>query len=42
MNDQYIDTALDGFKLRFATEADIPLILYFIRELAAYEVCWTK
>lgn len=38
MNDQIIDTALDGFKLRFATERDIPLILYFIRELAAYEV----
>lgn len=38
MNGQIIDTALDGFKLRFATERDIPLILYFIRELAAYEV----
>lgn len=38
MNDQIIDTALDGFRLRFATERDIPLILYFIRELAAYEV----
>ncbi|MGE5607321.1 MAG: GNAT family N-acetyltransferase [Bacteroidota bacterium] len=38
MNDQFITTALDGFKLRFATEADIPLILYFIKELAAYEV----
>lgn len=38
MNHQFIDTELDGFKLRFAVEADIPLILYFIKELAAYEV----
>lgn len=38
MNSQYIDTSLAEFKLRFATEADIPLILNFIKELAAYEV----
>ncbi len=38
MNSQYIDTSLTEFKLRFATESDIPLILNFIKELAAYEV----
>lgn len=38
MTNQYIDTSLDEFKLRFASEADIPLILSFIKELAAYEV----
>lgn len=38
MTNQYIDTSLAEFKLRFATEADIPLILNFIKELAAYEV----
>lgn len=38
MDNGFIDTGLDGFKLRFATEADLPLILYFIKELAAYEV----
>ncbi len=38
METQYIETKLAEFKLRFATEADIPLILNFIKELAAYEV----
>ena len=38
MDAGFIDTGLDGFKLRFATEVDLPLILYFIKELAAYEV----
>ncbi|MHB8062810.1 MAG: GNAT family N-acetyltransferase [Ruminiclostridium sp.] len=33
----YIDTSLDGFKLRFANEKDIALILNFIKELAEYE-----
>lgn len=33
----YIDTGLDEFKLRFAEEKDVPLILGFIRELAEYE-----
>ena len=32
-----IDTKLDNFKLRFANEKDIPLILQFIKELADYE-----
>ncbi|QNO16716.1 GNAT family N-acetyltransferase [Alkalicella caledoniensis] len=32
-----INTNIDGFKLRFATEDDIRLILEFIRELAEYE-----
>ncbi len=35
--DKYIYTKLDGFTLRFAGEQDVPLILYFIRELAIYE-----
>lgn len=38
MDPQYIDTKLPEFKLRFANESDIPLILNFIKELAAYEV----
>jgi GNAT superfamily N-acetyltransferase len=33
----YIDTSLDGFKLRFADEKDTVLILGFIKELAEYE-----
>lgn len=33
----YIDTKLEDFKLRFAEEKDVPLILQFIRELADYE-----
>jgi len=28
---------MDNFKFRYATENDIPLILYFIKELAEYE-----
>jgi DNA-binding transcriptional regulator YhcF (GntR family) len=32
-----IKTRLPGFTLRFAVEEDIPLILAFIKELAAYE-----
>ena len=32
-----IDTAIDGFKLRFADENDMALILGFIKELAQYE-----
>lgn len=32
-----IDTKLDNFKLRFANEKDVPLILQFIKELADYE-----
>ncbi len=32
-----IDTAIDGFKLRFADENDTSLILGFIKELAQYE-----
>ncbi len=35
--DMYIDTKLPGFKLRFAQEIDIGLILGFVKELAAYE-----
>ena len=32
-----IETKLDNFKLRFATEEDLSLILSFIRELADFE-----
>ncbi|NBI06123.1 GNAT family N-acetyltransferase [Senegalia massiliensis] len=32
-----IDTRLNDFKIRFAEEKDIPLILKFIKELADYE-----
>lgn len=32
-----IDTNLENFKLRFAEEKDVPLILAFIKELADYE-----
>lgn len=32
-----IDTRLDNFKLRFAEEDDVPLILEFIKGLAEYE-----
>jgi len=32
-----IDTKLDNFKLRFAEEKDVPLILEFIKGLAEYE-----
>lgn len=32
-----IDTKLKEFKLRFAEEKDVPLILQFIKELASYE-----
>jgi len=34
---EWIATELPGFKLRFAREKDVPLILEFIRELAKYE-----
>ena len=34
---KYIDTNVDKLKLRIAEEKDIPLILGFIKELAAYE-----
>ncbi|HMQ55014.1 MAG TPA: GNAT family N-acetyltransferase [Anaerolineae bacterium] len=30
-------TSIPGFTLRFAIETDVPLILYFIKELATYE-----
>lgn len=33
----YIDTSLDSFKLRFADDKDVTLILSFIKELAEYE-----
>lgn len=33
----YIDTKLDNFKIRYATEEDISLILEFIKGLADYE-----
>ncbi len=33
----FIDTGLEGFKLRFAEEKDTGLILDFIKELAEYE-----
>lgn len=33
----YIDTSIDLFKLRFADEKDVGLILSFIKELAQYE-----
>ena len=32
-----IDTKIDGYKIRFATEVDVALILQFIKELADYE-----
>lgn len=32
-----IDTKLEGFKIRFADESDVPLILKFIKDLAEYE-----
>ncbi|RCX20118.1 L-amino acid N-acyltransferase YncA [Anaerobacterium chartisolvens] len=35
--DNLTDTRADGFKLRFAEEADVSLILEFIKELAEYE-----
>jgi GNAT superfamily N-acetyltransferase len=31
------DTKIQDFKLRFAAEKDVPLILQFIKELASYE-----
>ncbi|MEG2018039.1 MAG: GNAT family N-acetyltransferase [Clostridium sp.] len=34
---QVINTKVNGFTLRFATEEDVPLILKFIKELADYE-----
>ncbi|WP_434655296.1 GNAT family N-acetyltransferase [Thermoanaerobacterium thermosaccharolyticum] len=34
---ELIDTKLEKFKLRFAEEKDVPLILSFIKELAEYE-----
>lgn len=35
--EELMNTKLDNFKLRFAKEKDIPLILQFIKELADYE-----
>lgn len=32
-----IDTKLEGFKIRFADESDVSLILKFIKDLAEYE-----
>ncbi len=32
-----IQTGVDEFTIRFAVEADVPLVLKFIKELAAYE-----
>lgn len=32
-----IDTKIEGLKIRFAVEKDVPLILQFIKELADYE-----
>lgn len=32
-----IQTSIEGFTLRFAEQRDVPLILTFIKELAAYE-----
>ena len=32
-----ISTSIEGFKIRFAEEKDVSLILWFIKELAAYE-----
>ena len=32
-----MNTKIDNFKLRFAEEKDVPLILEFIKELADYE-----
>lgn len=34
---EVIDTNIENFKLRFACEEDIPLILSFIKGIAAYE-----
>jgi GNAT superfamily N-acetyltransferase len=32
-----IPTKIDGFTIRHATESDVPLILWFVKELAEYE-----
>jgi len=32
-----IPTRIDGFTIRHATESDVPLILWFVKELAEYE-----
>lgn len=32
-----VDTKINGFKIRFAQPADVPLILEFFKELAEYE-----
>lgn len=32
-----IPTKIDGFTIRHAVESDVPLILWFVKELAAYE-----
>lgn len=34
---KYYDTKIDGFKIRYADESDVSLILKFIRDLADYE-----
>jgi len=33
----YFQTSVSGFKIRFAVESDVPLILKFIKDLADYE-----
>ncbi|HEX2927852.1 MAG TPA: GNAT family N-acetyltransferase [Ruminiclostridium sp.] len=33
----YIETAIEGYRLRMANENDIPVIIDFIRQLAEYE-----
>jgi GNAT superfamily N-acetyltransferase len=32
-----VDTKIEGFKIRCAEEKDVPVILFFIKELAVYE-----
>ncbi|WP_028829373.1 GNAT family N-acetyltransferase [Proteocatella sphenisci] len=34
---KYYDTKIEGFKIRYANESDVSLILKFIKELADYE-----
>lgn len=34
---RYFDTEVDNFRLRYASEEDISLIFYFIKQLAQYE-----
>lgn len=37
MEKKRIDTSIPDFKIRFADEGDVELILHFIKQLAAYE-----